>query len=101
MPNRPWSAFEHDDETDLGKVVALGQHLRADQQADVARVHALQRLLERAAASHGITVDAGERHFREQRRQRFLDALRALPDGFHLGAAVRADRAGIARCVPQ
>ena len=82
---------QHDYQRDQRKVVALGQHLRADQQAHLAAVNTLDHFLERAALAHGIAVDAGQREFGKEIGQRLLDALRALSHGLDHCAAIGAD----------
>ena len=57
---------QYDDETHVGKMMALRQHLRADEQAHFARVDALERGFERAPASHRVAIDPREPCVREQ-----------------------------------
>ena len=58
--------------------MALGQHLRADQQPHLAAVHALERRLERAALAHGIAIDARQREC-PGRRRASVSSMRSVP----------------------
>ena len=46
-------------------VVALGDHLRADQQVHLAGVHGVQHALEISMAAHRIAVEASDAGLRE------------------------------------
>ena len=48
------------DEADAAEVVALGHHLRADQDVDLSRVDRAERRLERALAARAVGVDPGD-----------------------------------------
>ena len=85
--------IEHADERQLLEVVALGDHLRADQDVDVAAVHRVERFLCAALPARGIGVDAQDARLREQRLQAFLDALRAAAERLQIDIA--AGRAGV------
>ena len=56
---------DHADQRHVGKVVALGDHLRADQDVDFAARDFLERLDEAALAPHGIAIDARDARRRE------------------------------------
>ena len=73
---------QHHHQGDARKVVALGDHLRADQDARLAAGDPANYLLDVAALAHHVAIEAGDGHVREQLRQRFLDALRALAHVF-------------------
>ena len=82
---------EHDDQRDVRKVVALREHLRAEQDA-----RARRRRREPSAASMSPRRRMTSRSMRTSARrgnscvERRLDALRALADGRELVAAARA-----------
>src|SRR3546814_12226549 len=59
-----------------GQVVALGQHLGADQHAR-ARAKRVEVLFQRALAAGAPAIDAQHRHVVEALREQFLDALGA------------------------
>jgi hypothetical protein len=79
----------HDgDQGEMGQVVALGQHLRADQDRRFGVVaQAVQQLLEAVAAAGGLAVDAQHGHAGEVRDQGFLQPFGALALWLQLGAA--------------
>ena len=53
-------AAHHADQRDAVNVVALGDHLRAHQQIDFARVQARQQPLEIVASAHGVAIHAAD-----------------------------------------
>src|SRR6185503_3683957 len=71
---------QHDHQRDAGEVMSFREHLCADQEAHLAARDPVERVLERAAAAHGVAVDACERHIREQLPEHLLDPLGALAD---------------------
>ncbi len=80
------------DQADVGKVVALRQHLGADEDARLAAVHALEHRLNRAARRGRVPVESRDRVRRKQTRQRLLDAFGTLAHGVQLVAAGFANR---------
>ena len=92
---------QHDDQRDVRKVMALGQHLRADEDADLVAIDARQRRFELAAPAHAVAVDARERRVREQLPDRFLDALRALSDRLRTAGRSSGTTRGSGCCDPQ
>ena len=83
--------IDRGDEADAAKVVALGDHLRADQDVDLARVDGAERRLERAFPARAVGVDARDPRFGKQRRELLLEALGAATDRRDVGvAALRA-----------
>jgi hypothetical protein len=83
------------DQGQLLEVVALGDHLGADQDVDLAAVHGVEGRLRAALQARGIGVDAQDARLREHRLQAFLDALGAASE--RLQVDVAAGRAGMAR----
>ena len=65
-------------QADFRKMMALREHLRADQDAGRAAVHAIQHALHRAARRRGVAVQPGEGRGREQPGQSLLHALGTL-----------------------
>ena len=63
-----------------GKVVALRDHLRADEHVDLAGGEPPQQGGDRAAPADGVAIDAGDARLREQRRDLVLDPLGAEAD---------------------
>ncbi len=61
----------------LLEVMALGDHLGADQDIDLAPVHAVERRLRAALQARGVGIDAQDARLGEHRPQAFFDALRA------------------------
>ena len=61
--------------------MSLGEHLRSDEQADLAASDPFQRFLEAAAPSHGVAIDTREWNFLKELCDRLLDALGALAHG--------------------
>ncbi len=55
---KPLIAVYDRDQGDLGEVVALGEHLGADQDVCVSLCDALERPLPGRLAAHGVAVDA-------------------------------------------
>ena len=58
-------------------VVALGDHLRADEEVDFAGVQALEEALHVAAAADGVAVHAADARVGEEFLQAFFALLRA------------------------
>src|SRR5699024_2512657 len=69
------------------QMVALGQHLRADQNAAIAAVDAFQQAGHRSLAASAVTIDADDAVFRETCFQFLLQPLRPLADGAQFIAA--------------
>ena len=74
--------IEHDHQRDALKIVSLGDHLRTDEHIDFAGMHGVERVFGSVALPRRIAIDARNPRRRQQRAQRFLDALRALTDAF-------------------
>ena len=71
--------------------MALGEHLRADQDARLAAVHPVEHGLNRASARGAIPVQPRQRCVGKQARQGLLDAFGALPHGQQRLAAAAAN----------
>ena len=82
-------------------MVALGQHLRADQAAAPRRDARAQRFLQCAAAAHGVAIHACERHAGKHVLQAFPRCVRCLVRQALLPRHSRDTAAGIGCCVPQ
>src|SRR3569623_3459715 len=67
-------------ERDLGEVMTLREHLRADQNRVFAALRLVAQLLQRAFASGAVAVDAGDGVIRKTFAQHLLDALRAVAE---------------------
>ncbi len=81
----------HDaDERDAREIVTLGDHLRADEDVDLAALEAREDPLVLAAAAHGVAVHALDARRGRELAQHLLDLLGALPDRVQL--VVRAAR---------
>ena len=96
---QPLVGVQHADERDAREVMALRQHLRADQNLDVARFDVVQHGGERALAARAVAIEPRDARRREQRGELVADALRAGADGDSLAAAraARPARAGARR----
>ena len=71
--------------------MALGDHLRADQDVDLAGVHRAELGLERALPARAVGVDPGDPRPGQQRRDLLLEPLGAAADRRDVGiAAIRA-----------
>jgi hypothetical protein len=81
---------EHDDERDVGEVVAFRQHLRAEKDPCAPVADGRESLLQVVAPADHVAVDAHERCGREELSERCLDAFRAFADWGELVAAARA-----------
>ena len=68
---------KHADQRDTVNVVALGNHLRADQQIHFAAVQAPENAFVIAMMAHGVAIHAGNAGVREQLLQPLLTLLRA------------------------
>jgi len=62
---QPLVRGQHDDQRDVREVVALGQHLRAEQDARAAVHDGIERLLDVAAAADHVAIHANQRRRRE------------------------------------
>ena len=82
--------IEHHDQRHVLEVMALGDHLRADQDARRTAVDAVHGRVHVRPAAHDVAVHAHQRRLREQFAQRLLDPLGALADRAHREAALRA-----------
>ncbi len=84
---------EHANQREVRKVVALGEHLGADQDVDVARANALAHLVPGVLAARAVAVDPQHARLRKMAAERLFDALGALPHGRQIRlAALRAGR---------
>ena len=68
------------DQCDVGEIVALGQHLRADEHIEFPFAEVKQRLLKHAAARGRVAVNAGDTQSRELFAQHLLELFRAFAD---------------------
>ena len=82
--------IEHAHQRDIGEVMTLGQHLRADQDARFAAVDPGDGRLQVGGIAHAVAVKAGDGQARKTRRQGFFDALGAMAQRPHPVAAARA-----------
>ncbi len=96
---QPLVGVQHADERHARKVMALRQHLRADQNLDVAGFDVVQHGGERAFAARAVAIEARDARRRKQPCELVADALRAGADGDSLAAAraARPARAGAPR----
>src|SRR4051812_627836 len=67
----------------------FGQHLRADENANLIAIDLRQRRLELAFASHAVSIDPRERHAGKQPLDSLFNALCALADGLYRVCAYR------------
>ena len=74
-------------------MVALGEHLGADQNPRRAAMHAVEHALNCTARGCGIPIQARQRRIREQPDQRFFDSFGALSHGIERLGAIAADGA--------
>ena len=89
---------ENSDQRHEREVVSLGDHLRSDQNVDLALSKTAKHALEVANVLHGVAVDASDARIREQFPQVGLDTLGALADIMDVFAlAFRAPRRGALR----
>ena len=84
---QPLIRVQHADERDAREVVALRQHLRADQDLDVARFDVVEHGGERALAARAVAIEPRDARRGKQRGELVADALRAGADGDALAAA--------------
>ncbi len=83
--------IEHDDQRNALKIVPLCDHLSADEHIDFARMHRIERFLRSVTLPRRVAIDTRNLRCRQQRTQRFFDALRALTHALQvLIAACRA-----------
>lgn len=80
---------DHADQRQAGEVVALGQHLGADQNLHGAALDVVEQALELAGFAQSVGVEPLDAALRELLTQHFFDALGALPQRSQLfrGAA--------------
>ena len=71
---------DHAHQRDVGDVVAFGDHLRAHQQINFARMHRAQHALEVIAAVDGVAVKPRDASLREQPVQDVLQLFRACAE---------------------
>ena len=79
--------IENADQGQIGKVMALGQHLCADQNAAFTTVRLLQFFLQAAFGAGAVTVDAADPGIGKILLQELLDTFGAGADGQHIVAA--------------
>ena len=72
---------EHTHQPQAREVVALGHHLRAHQDVDLARVHRREQRFGAAFPARAVGVDAQDARLGKQLGQMLLDALGAAPIG--------------------
>ena len=88
---------DHADQCDTGKIVALGEHLRADQHIDFTGGGSGENFLRRSATARGIAIDARDACIGQCGLQRGFDALRAVAGRYQLIAAAGEARGRDAR----
>ena len=81
--------IQHHHQRHVRKMMALGQHLRTDQDADLVATDLLERVLELAFAPHAVAIDACQRHARKEPFDRLFDAFGSLTDRLHQMRAAR------------
>ena len=84
--------IEHHHQTNLRKMVPLGEHLCADQYPRLPAMDTIEHGLQGAACGCGVPVQSRERRIREQTRQCFLDPLGALTHRIQCLTATCANR---------
>ncbi len=84
----------------LREVMALGEHLRAHQDARLATVHAADGVKQLAGRAQHVAVEALDRMIGEHSGQRFLDALVPAPSGC-TSCPQRGQRSGSGASAPQ
>ena len=92
---------QHDDQRDVRKVVALGDHLGADEDARLAAVDAREHRFHLALAAHRVAIEPGERRAGKLLAQRLLDALGALADWLDARCRTAGSAAAAAASAPQ
>ena len=75
---------DHADQRHLREIVALRDHLRADQDVDLAAGDLLENLDETALSPHRVAIDARDAGRRKQLPDLGFDALGAEPDALHV-----------------
>ena len=85
-------SVENTDQSDIGQIVPLGEHLRAEQNLPFAGAHVFHQCIERAAPPGAVAVDAQYFRVGKALTQRFLQAFGALSERAQIAAA--AFRAG-------
>ena len=81
--NSPWSALSTTTSEHAGKVMSLGDHLRADQNARLAAADTRRECASSSRGSRGrVAIEPQQRRLRKQLLQRLLDAFGALADRF-------------------
>src|SRR5258705_5698487 len=69
-------AVEHAHQREIWIVVSFGEHLRADEDVDLAAAYLVEHAAQRALARGRIAIDARDAGFGKSRAERLLDALR-------------------------
>ncbi len=94
--------IDRGDQADAAEVVALGDHLRADQDVDLAGVDGAELRLERALPARAVGVDAGDRAPRAAARRAAPRAARCRGRSARCrGCRTRGRRAAPASARPQ
>ena len=89
-PRRKIGGYDSD-EGDALKIVAFGDHLRADENVHFPLCECAEDLLEFALGADGIAIEARDIRGGESFAQIFFDALGAVADEIHVfGVAFRA-----------
>ena len=86
--------IQNADQRQLFEIVALGHHLRADQDIHFAAVHAVERFLRAALLARGIGIDAQNPRLGKQLLQALFQALRAASQRLQVDVAARGAMAG-------
>ena len=71
----------HPDQGDMGEMVALGDHLGADQDIDLPRPHRLEDLQKVPAVGGGIGIKTGDAGLGQEQPRLLFDPLGAESDG--------------------
>ena len=87
---QPLVGVDDADQRELGEMVALGQHLRADQDVGLAAGGALQRFVHGALALRAVAVDAHHLPARVAAHELVFQSLGALAERPHGRAALAA-----------
>ncbi len=88
---------QHADQRHAPEVMPLRDHLRADENIDLARMHIGKERLRAAFAARAVSIDAQHARARHRARKRLFDALRAASERRDIDVAALRARARNAR----
>ena len=78
---------DHADQRHAVNVVALGDHLRADEQVEFALIQGVQRALEIFVAADGVAIEAGDARLGKHAVQQLFQLFRARSEKINILAA--------------